>query len=65
MLLALLKKTDSAAEITKIKNDYVTTTGLNAIKNNLVQKTYFDNELKKVNNKTSANSSDILSYENR
>ena len=47
MLLALLKKTDYAAEITKRKNDYVTTTGLNAIKNDLVQKTYLDNESKK------------------
>ena len=61
MLLDLLKKTDYATEITKIKNDYVTTAGLNAIKDDLVQKTYFDTELKKVDDKTNINSLDILS----
>ena len=39
-MVLLKKKQDCATEITKIKHDYVTTTGLNAIKNDLVRKTF-------------------------
>ena len=46
-----VKKTDYATEITKIKNDYVTTTALDARHKDLVQKTYFDAELKRVDDK--------------
>ena len=62
---SLVKKTDYAAEITMIKNDYVTNTALDARHKDLVQKTYFDAELKKVDDKVGKNSSDILSYESR
>ena len=58
-----VKKTDYAAEINKIKN--VTTTALDARHKDLVQKTYFDAELKKDDDKVGKNSSDILSYESR
>ena len=58
----LVKKTKYAAEISKIKNDYVTTAALNASHKDLIQKTYFDAELKKVDDKVSARSSEILSY---
>ena len=44
----LVTKTDYTAEITKIKNDYVTTTALNARHKDLVQETYFDTKLKKL-----------------
>ena len=43
----LVTKTDYAAEITKIKNDYVTNVALDARHKYLVQKPYFDTELKK------------------
>ena len=46
-----VKKTDYSTEITKIKNDYVTTSALNAVHKDLIQKTYFDSELKKVDDK--------------
>ena len=50
MLMVLLKKkTDYATERTKIKNDYVTTTALDARHKDLVQKTTFESEFKKVN----------------
>ena len=45
---SLVKKTDYAAEITKIKNDYVTNATLNARHKDLIQKAYFDAELKKL-----------------
>ena len=38
----LVLKTDYAAEITKIKNDYVTNAALDVRHKDLVQKTYFD-----------------------
>ena len=59
---ALVKKTNYATEITKIKNDYVTTTALDARHKDLVQKIYFDAEFKKLDDKVGKNSSDILSY---
>ena len=61
----LVTKTEYATEITKIKNDYVTTTALDARHKDLVQKTYFDAQLKKVNDKVSSNSTNVLSYEHK
>ena len=46
-----------------MKNDYVTYAALNATHKDLVQKTTFKSELKKVDDKTSENSSKVLSYE--
>ena len=62
---SLVKRTDYATEITNIKNDYVTNAALNAKHKDLVQKTTFKSELKKVDDKTSANSSKMLSYEHK
>ena len=61
----LVTKTDYSAEITKIKNDCITSAALNARHKVLEQKTYFDAELKKVDDKVCKNSSDILSYKGR
>ena len=52
-----------ATEITKIENGYVTNAALDARHKHLVQETTFDSELKKVDDKASANSSKVLSYE--
>ena len=62
---SLVTKTDYAPEITKIKTDYVTNATLNDRHKDLIQKTYFDAELKKVDDKVGKNSSDILSYESK
>ena len=61
----LVKKTDYATEITSIKNDYITNTALNTGHKDLVQKTKFKSELKKVDDKASENSSKVLSYEHK
>ena len=61
----LVTKTDYAAEITKTKNDYVTNAALDARHKDLLQKTTFESELKKVDDKVSANSSKVLSYEHK
>ena len=61
----LVSKTDYAAEITKIKNDYVTNAALGARHKDLVQETTFESEFKKVDDKVSANSSNVLSYEHK
>ena len=61
----LVTKADYAAEITKIKNDYATNAALDARHKDLVQKTTFKSELKKVDDKVSANSSKVLSYEHK
>ena len=45
---SLVKKADYATEITTIKNDYVTNVALNARHKDLVQKTTFKSELKKL-----------------
>ena len=45
---SLVKKTDHATEITNIKNDYVTNAALNARHQDLIQKTKFDAEVKKL-----------------
>ena len=61
-----VKKTDYATEITTIKNDYVTNAALNARhRQELVQKTTFNSELKKVVDKANENSSNVLSYEHK
>ena len=59
--ISSLKKTGYAAEIANIKNDYVT----NARHKDLIQKTKFDTEVKKINIKIASNSSGILTYNNR
>ena len=61
----MVTKTDYAAEITKIKNDYVTDAALDARHKDLVQKTTFESEFKKVDDKTLTNSSKVLSYEHK
>ena len=62
---SLVKRTDYATEITSIKNDYVTNAALNAGLKDLIQKTKFDNEVKKINDKIASNSSATLLYNNR
>ena len=59
----LVTKSDYAVEITKIKNQYVTNAALDTRHKDLVQKTTFESELKKVDGKVSKNSSNVLSYE--
>ena len=61
----LVTKTNYATEITKIKNDYVTNAALDARHKDPLQKTIFQSELKNVDDKVSANSSDVLSYEHK
>ena len=65
MLVVWLKKTDYAAEISNIKNDYVRNAALNAIHEDLIQKTKFDTEVKKINDKIASNSSEVLTCNNR
>ena len=48
---SLVRKTDYATEIANIKNDYVTNDVLNAGHKDLMQKTKFDTEVKKINDK--------------
>ena len=62
--MLLLKKTDYANEITKIKNDCVTHTALTSRSNDL-KTTHIDDEVKKVDDKVTKNSSDILGFESR
>ena len=62
---SLVKKTDYATEITSIKNDYVTNAALKARHKDLTQKTKFDSEIKKVNDKIASNSSEVLLHNNR
>ena len=59
----MVTKTDYATEITKIKNDYVTNAASDARHKDLVQKTTFESELTKVDDKTNTNISKLLSYE--
>ena len=60
-----MKKTDYAIEIANITNDYVTNVALNARHKDLIQKTKFDTEVKKINDKIASNSSGVLTYNNR
>ena len=62
---SLVKKTDYATEIANIKNDYVTNAALNTRHKDLVQKTKFDTEVKKINDKITSNNSEVLTYNNR
>ena len=59
-----VKKTDHASDITKIKNDYVTHTSLDSKINDLKAQ-HISTEVKKINDKTKKNTSDILGFENR
>ena len=61
----LVKKADYATEITNIKNDYVKNAAVNARHKDLIQKTKFDTEVKKINDKIASNSSEVLTYINR
>ena len=61
----LVKKADYATGITNIKNDYVTNAALDARRKDLVQKTTFKSELKKVDDKASESGSKVLSYEHK
>ena len=60
----LVTKTDYAAEITKIKTDYVTNAALDARHKDLIQKRTFESELK-ADDKVNENSSKVLSYERK
>ena len=62
--MVLLKKTDYATEITSIKNDYVTNAAFDSKINDLKSQDIAD-EVKKVDDKTKKNASDILGLENR
>ena len=62
---SLVEKTDYATEIANIKNDYVTNAALNARHKDVIQKTKFDTEVKRNNDKIASNSSEVLTYNNR
>ena len=59
-----VKKSDYATEITSIKNDYVTNTALDSRINSL-KSSHIADEVKKVDDKTKNNASDILGFEIR
>ena len=59
-----VKKSDYATEITSIKNDYATNASLDS-KINYLKAQHIADEVKKVDDKTKKNSSDILAFENR
>ena len=61
----LFKKANYATEITTNKNDYVTNAGLDSRHKDLVQKTTFKPEFKKVDDKANENSSKVLSYKHK
>ena len=61
---AFVKKTDYATEISSIKNDYVTKAALTSQLNDLKSQHIAD-EVKKVDDKVSKNSTDILGFESR
>ena len=60
----MLKKTDYGNEITKTENDYATNASLDSKLNNLKSQ-HISDEVKKVDDKTKKNASDILRFENR
>ena len=60
----LVKKSDYATEITSIKNDYVTNASLDSKLNNLKAQ-HINDEVKKVDDKTKKNASDVLAFETR
>ena len=59
-----VKKTDYGNEITKIKNDYATKASIDSKLNDLKARHIAD-EVKKVDDKTKKNASDILGFESR
>ena len=59
-----VKKTDYGDEITKIKNDYATNASLDS-KLNSLKPQHISTEVKKINDKTKKNASNILGFENR
>ena len=61
---AFVKKTDYATEISEIKSDYVTNASLTSQLNDLKSQHIAD-EVKKVDDKVSKNSTDILGFESR
>ena len=58
------KKTDVASDITKIKNDYATNASLDSKLNDLKAQ-HISTEVKKIDDKTRKNASDILAFESR
>ena len=60
----MVKKPDYATEITSIKNDYVTNAAFDRKINDLKSQHIAD-EVKKVDDKTIKNASDILRFESR
>ena len=62
---SLVIKTDYATEIAGIENDYVTNAALNSRHKDLTQKTNFDTEVKKINDKIASNSSEVITSNNR
>ena len=59
-----VKKSDYATEITSIKSDYVTNTAFDSRINSL-KNTHIADEVKKLDDITKKNTSDILGFENR
>ena len=59
-----VKKTDYGNEITKIKNDYTTNVSLDSKLNDLKAQ-HISTEVKKIDDKTNKDTSDILRFENR
>ena len=59
-----VKKTDYGNEITKIKNDYATNASLDSKLNDLKTQ-HISTEVKKIDDKTKKNTSDILTFESR
>ena len=59
-----VKKSDSATEITSIKNDYVTKAALTSQLDDL-KSNHIADEVKKVDDKVKKNSTDILGFESR
>ena len=59
-----VKNTDYSAEITKIKNDYTTNASLDSRLNDLKAQ-HISTEVKKIDDKTKKNASDILRFESR
>ena len=60
----MLKKTDYGAEITKIKNDYATNASLDSKLNDLKTQ-HIPTKVKKIDDKTKKNASNILRFESR
>ena len=63
-LSGFIKKTDYGNEITKIKNDYATNASLDSKLNDLKAQN-ISTKVKKIDDKTNKNTSDILRFKNR